>query len=73
MKIVDLTPRDNYKEAAERLLDECVEEQFDTVIVLGFYNEKKAFKIKCSPMHDRIYILGALAEAQAHVLEQGFK
>ena len=73
MKVVDLTQRDKHKEAAVELLQDCIEEGFDTVIVLGFFNEKKAFKIKCSPMHDRIYVLGALAEATQHVLNEGYK
>ena len=69
MNIVTLV--DEYKEASSELLNECIADQFDTVIVLGFYNDSKAFKIKASKTHDRLYILGALAEAKQHILEMG--
>lgn len=56
---------------AKALLLEAVEEEFDSVIVLGFRHSAHQFSIKSSKCHERLTLLGALREAEHHMINGG--
>ena len=63
---------DEYKVSAKRTLDEARDEEPDAVIVLMFHRGSGQFKIKCSRVENRLELLGALREAEQHVLVNGY-
>lgn len=71
-KLKSLTIPDHHKVEAKRTLNEVIDEEPDTVIVLAFWKDRGQFKIKCSTVPDRLQLLGALREAEAHVIERGY-
>jgi hypothetical protein len=70
MKLVGIP--DRYKEHAKEILEESLEEDYDSVIVFGFIKEENQFVIKSSPVHDRLAVLGALSEAQFKLVSEGY-
>jgi hypothetical protein len=63
---------DEYKVAAKQTLYEARDEEPDAVIVLMFHRGSGQFKIKCSKVENRLELLGALREAEQHVLVNGY-
>lgn len=63
---------DTYKVAAKQTLDEAKDEEPDAVIVLMFHRGSGQFKIKCSKIESRLELLGALREAEQHILVNGY-
>jgi hypothetical protein len=63
---------DEYKVAAKQTLDDARDEEPDAVIVLMFHRGSGQFKIKCSKVENRLELLGALREAEQHVLVNGY-
>lgn len=71
-KLKSLTIPDHHKVQAKATLNEAIDEEPDTVIVLCFWKDRGQFKIKCSSMQDRLTLIGALEEAKNHVLVKGY-
>lgn len=63
---------DKYKVAAKQMLEEVKDEEPDAVIVLVFHRGSGEFKIKCSKVENRLELLGALREAEQHILVNGY-
>ena len=63
---------DEYKVNATAILNEAIDEEPDSVIVLLFHRGTGQFKIKCSKIENRLELLGALREADNHVLVNGY-
>jgi hypothetical protein len=63
---------DEYKVAAKQTLNESMDEEPDAVIVLLFNRGSGQFKIKCSKVENRLELIGALREAEQHILVNGF-
>ena len=63
---------DTYKVAAKATLNEACDEEPDAVIVLMFHRGSGQFKIKCSKIENRLELLGALREAEQHILVNGY-
>lgn len=63
---------DEYKTAAKKTLEEIIEQEPDSVIVLVFYRGSGQFFIKCSKIENRLELLGALREAENHVIVNGY-
>jgi len=59
------------KADAKAMLIEASEQGFDSVIVLGFMHKKHQFSIKSSSVHERLELLGALREAEHHLIMNG--
>ena len=62
---------DEYKDSAKQVLDEARDEEPDAVIVLLFHRGTGRFMLKCSKIEHRLELLGALREAEHHVLMGG--
>ena len=71
-KLKTLTIPDHHKVQAKITLNEAIDEEPDTVIVLCFWKDKGQFKIKASTTQDRLQLIGALEEAKNHVLVTGY-
>ncbi len=63
---------DHHKEQAAIILNEALDENPDTVIVLCFWKERGQFKIKVSTIPDRLMLIGALEEAKNKVIMDGY-
>lgn len=63
---------DTYKVAAKATLNEASEEEPDAVIVMLFHRGTGQFRIKCSKVESRLELLGALREAEQHILVNGY-
>ncbi len=63
---------DTYKVAAKATLNEASEEEPDAVIVILFHRGTGQFRIKCSKVESRLELLGALREAEQHILVNGY-
>jgi hypothetical protein len=72
-KLKALTIPDHHKVEAKRTLNEAIDEEPDTVIVLSLWKDRGQFKIKCSTIPDRLQLIGALEEAKMHVIERGYQ
>ena len=70
-KLTSLT-FDEYKVAAKAILDEAAGEEPDAVIVLMFHRGTRQFKIMCSKIENRLELIGALREAENHILVNGY-
>jgi hypothetical protein len=70
IKPVDIP--NQYKEAAQEALQEVMEESPDTVIILSFWKDRGQFKIKTSMVPDRLMLIGAIEEAKAKVIKDGY-
>ena len=64
--------KDHHKEQAAAILNEALEEEPDSVIVLAFWKDKGQFKIKVSTIPDRLTLIGALEEAKNKVITDGY-
>lgn len=64
---------DTYKVAAKQTLNDAAQEEPDAVIVLMFNRGSGQFKIKCSKVESRLELLGALREAEQHILVNGYR
>ena len=71
-KLKTLTIPDHHKVQAKALLNEAIDEEPDTVIVLCFWKDKGQFKIKTSTTSDRLMVIGALEEAKNKFITDGY-
>jgi hypothetical protein len=71
-KLKTLTIPDHHKVQAKATLNEAIDEQPDTVIVLCFWKDKGQFKIKTSTAPDRLMLIGALEEAKNKFILDGY-
>jgi hypothetical protein len=71
-KLKTATIPDHHKVQANTILNEAIDEQPDTVIVLCFWKDKGQFKIKSSTASDRLMVIGALEEAKAKFILDGY-
>ena len=71
-KLKTLTIPDYHKVQAKALLNEAIDEEPDTVIVLCFWKDKGQFKIKTSTASDRLMVIGALEEAKNKFITDGY-
>jgi hypothetical protein len=71
-KLKTLTIPDHHKVQAKATLNEAIDEQPDTVIVLCFWKDKGQFKIKTSTAPDRLMLIGALEEAKNKFIMDGY-
>ncbi len=70
LKPVDIP--NQYKEAAQEALQDVMDENPDTVIILSFWKDRGQFKIKTSMVPDRLMLIGAIEEAKAKVISDGY-
>jgi hypothetical protein len=71
-KLKTATIPDHHKVQANIILNEAIDEQPDTVIVLCFWKDKGQFKIKSSTASDRLMVIGALEEAKSKFILDGY-
>lgn len=71
-KLKTATIPDHHKVQAKIVLNEAIDEQPDTVIVLCFWKDKGQFKIKSSTASDRLMVIGALEEAKSKFILDGY-
>jgi hypothetical protein len=71
-KLKTATIPDHHKVQAKIVLNEAIDEQPDTVIVLCFWKDKGQFKIKSSTASDRLMVIGALEEAKSKFIMDGY-
>jgi hypothetical protein len=71
-KLKTATIPDHHKVQAKIILDEAIDEQPDSVIVLCFWKDKGQFKIKTSTVPDRLMLIGALEEAKGKIITDGY-
>ena len=70
LKPVDIP--NQYREAAQEALQDVMDENPDTVIILSFWKDRGEFKIKTSMVPDRLMLIGAIEEAKAKVISDGY-
>ena len=70
LKPVDIP--NQYREAAQEALQDVMDENPDTVIILSFWKDRGQFKIKTSMVPDRLVLIGAIEEAKAKVISDGY-
>ena len=71
-KLKTLTIPDHHKVQAKALLNEAIDEEPDSVIILCFWKDRGQFKIKTSSASDRLTVLGALEEAKHKFMMDGY-
>lgn len=71
-KLKTATIPDHHKVQAKIVLNEAIDEEPDTVIVLSFWKARGQFKIKSSTTSDRLLIIGALEEAKLKFQMDGY-
>jgi hypothetical protein len=71
-KLQPVAISDKYKEAAAEMLHEAIDENPDTAIIVLFWKDRGQFKIKTSPVQDRLQLIGALTEALHKVVNDGY-
>ena len=71
-KLKSLTIPNHHKVAAKEVLNEAMDEEPDTVIVLCFWKDKGQFKIKTSMVPDRLMLIGAIEEAKNRIIMDGY-
>jgi hypothetical protein len=71
-KLQPVAISDKYKEAAADMLHEALDENPDTAIIVLFWKDRGQFKIKTSPVQDRLQLIGALTEALHKVVNDGY-
>ena len=71
-KLKTATIPDHHKVQAKIILDEAIDEQPDSVIVLCFWKDKGQFKIKTSTVPDRLMLIGALEGAKGKIITDGY-
>ena len=70
LKPVDIP--NQYKESAQEVLQEAMDENPDTVVVMLFWKARNQFMIKTSMQQDRLSLIGAIEEAKAKVISDGY-
>ena len=70
IKPVDIP--NQYKESAHETLQEAMDENPDTVILLMFWKASNQFMIKTSMVQDRLSLIGAIEEAKAKIIKDGY-
>ncbi len=71
-KLKSATIPDHHKVQAKLTLNEAIDEQPDTVIVMCFWKDRGQFKIKTSTASDRLMVIGALEEAKLKFQMDGY-
>jgi len=71
-KLKSATIPDHHKVQAKITLNEAIDQEPDTVIVLSFWKDKGQFKILTSTASDRLVIIGALEEAKNKFIMDGY-
>jgi hypothetical protein len=64
--------KDYHKEQAAAVLNEALDEEPDSVIVLAFWKDRGQFKIKVSTIPDRLTLIGALEDAKSKIITDGY-
>jgi hypothetical protein len=72
-KLKTATIPDHHKVQAKTLLNEAIDEEPDSVIVLCFWKDRGQFKIKCSTVPDRLMLIGAMEEAKNKIILDGYE
>jgi hypothetical protein len=70
IKPVDIP--NQYRESAQETLQEAMDENPDTVILLMFWKTSNQFMIKTSMVQDRLSLIGAIEEAKAKIIKDGY-
>ena len=71
-KLKTATIPDHHKVQAKIILNEAIDEEPYTVIVLCFWKNRGQFKIKSSTASDRLVVIGALEEAKNKFIMDGY-
>lgn len=71
-KLKSLTIPNHHKVNAKAILNEAIDEEPDTAIVLCFWRDRGQFKIKTSSVPDRLMLIGALEEAKNKIIMDGY-
>jgi len=71
-KLKSATIPDHHKVQAKIILNEAIDEEPDTVLVLCFWKDREQFKIKTSTASDRLVVIGALEEAKNKFIMDGY-
>lgn len=71
-KLKSLTIPNHHKVNAKAILNEAIDEEPDTAIVLCFWLDRGQFKIKTSSVPDRLMLIGALEEAKNKIITDGY-
>ena len=71
-KLKSATIPDHHKVQAKIILNEAIDEEPDTVIVLCFWKDRGQFKIKTSMVPDRLMLIGAIEEAKNKIITDGY-
>ena len=71
-KLKSLTIPHQYKVDAKAVLNEAIDEEPDTAIVMCFWKDRGQFKIKTSMVPDRLMLIGALEEAKNKLITDGY-
>jgi hypothetical protein len=71
-KLKALAITDHHKEQSKVVLNEAIDEEPDTVIVMCFWKDRGQFKIKVSTIPDRLSLIGAIEEAKNKVITDGY-
>lgn len=71
-KLKSITIPNQYKVDAKAVLNEAIDEEPDTAIVLCFWKDRGQFKIKTSMVPDRLMLIGALEEAKNKLITDGY-
>lgn len=71
-KLKSLTIPNHHKVNAKAVLNEAIDEEPDTAIVLCFWYDRGQFTIKTSSVPDRLTLIGALEEAKAKIITDGY-
>jgi len=59
------------REDAVALLNEAINAEYDSDVILGFRHKSHEFSIKSSKVHNRLELLGAMREAEHHLINSG--
>ena len=70
LKPIDIP--NQYREDAHQVLQEAMDENPDTVVVLLFWKARSQFMIKTSMQQDRLSLIGAIEEAKAKIIKDGY-
>jgi hypothetical protein len=71
-KLKTATIPNRHKVNAKAVLNEAIDDEPDTAIVLCFWYDKGQFTIKTSSTPDRLALIGMLEEAKAKVIADGY-
>lgn len=71
-KLKTATIPDHHKVQAKITMNEAIDEEPDSVIVLCFWKDRGQFKIKTSTVQDRLVLIGALEEAKQKIIMDGY-